>query len=206
MIKKIFFITATIAMVACNSNKKTANSENEAVQDSTATASQATSASTDAMNTLIPDVEEEGSNILVGKANRKGLEQAPFNEWFTEGYTTYQPDPEVIEKLKPQLKDVSIKVFMGTWCEDSQREIPHLYKILDTTGFNENNFSLVTVTQAKDTPQGLEKGLEIDYVPTIILYRNGEEVGRFVEYAQETLEKDLLAIASGADYKHPYAE
>ena len=95
---------------------------------------------------------------------------------------------------------------MGTWCEDSQREIPHFYTILDAAGFDDDNLELVTVTHEKDTPQEYEKGLNIEYVPTLIFYRDGEELGRFVEYAQDTLENDILAIVSGEEYKHAYAE
>ncbi|MFT5986217.1 MAG: hypothetical protein ACI825_001717, partial [Planctomycetota bacterium] len=46
----------------------------------------------------------------------------------------------------------------------------------------------------------------IAYVPTIIILENGIELGRIVESTQETLEKDLLAIATDQDYKHIYEE
>ena len=45
-----------------------------------------------------------------------------------------------------------------------------------------------------------------DYVPTIIFYRDGLEIGRFVEFAQVSLEKDILAIVSGVGYKHSYED
>ncbi len=38
---------------------------------------------------------------------------------------------------------------MGTWCGDSKRETPRFYKILDETGFNQNNFELITVIEIK---------------------------------------------------------
>ena len=95
---------------------------------------------------------------------------------------------------------------MGTWCGDSRRETPSLYKILDATNFNYKNFTLITVSREKSTPKGFEKNMDIVYVPTIIFYRNGEEIGRFVEFAQESLEKDMLAIVSGVGYKHSYED
>ena len=95
---------------------------------------------------------------------------------------------------------------MGTWCGDSKRETPRLYKILDAVNFNYDNFTLITVSPQKITPSGFEKGFNIIRVPTIIFYKKGKEMGRFVEFAQESLEKDMLAIVSGTGYKHSYED
>ena len=37
-------------------------------------------------------------------------------------------------------------------------------------------------------------------------YKNDKEIGRYVEVAQETLEKDILAILNESGYKHSYEE
>lgn len=153
------------------------------------------------MNMSVP---YEDSIMLLGKIDREGLSQEPFNEWFESGYNNFTPDSLTISELRPLMKDITIKAFIGTWCEDSQRETPHLYKILETTDFDLNKFTLISVSKDKDTPNGYEKGLDIEYVPTIIVYRDNKEIGRFVEFAVDSLEKDLLAIVSGKDYKHSY--
>ena len=93
---------------------------------------------------------------------------------------------------------------MGTWCGDSKRETPHFYKILEQTDFNLNNLELITVDVSKKTPDNLQKGFDIKRVPTFIFYRDGKEIGRYVEYARESLEKDMLKIVSGEGYKHSY--
>ena len=97
-------------------------------------------------------------------------------------------------------------MFMGTWCSDSQREVPAFYKILNQTDFDHTNLEVIAVSQEKDTPNKLEEGFAIEYVPTIIFYRNDKEIGRYVEVAQETLEKDILAILNESGYKHSYEE
>ncbi|MBQ0736393.1 thioredoxin family protein [Aquimarina celericrescens] len=144
--------------------------------------------------------------ILVGKQDRKALEQEPYDTWFNKHYENYTVDTETVTKISPYLKDVSIKAFMGTWCGDSKRETPTFYKILDAAEFDYENLELITVTRAKNTPDGLEKGLDIVRVPTFIFYKDGKEIGRYVEFAQETLEKDILAIVSGQPYKHSYED
>ena len=95
---------------------------------------------------------------------------------------------------------------MGTWCEDSQRETPNFFKLLEAINFSKNNHSLYGVSREKTTPQQFEKDLNITNVPTFIFYKNGKEINRIVEYPIESLEKDMLNILSGKDYQHAYYE
>ena len=144
------------------------------------------------------------SGDLIGLANKASFLQAPYKTWFSTKFETYNPDAATITSLKKELKGVTIKGFMGTWCGDSKRETPHIFKILEQTDFNLNNFELITVDRSKKTPDNLQKGFNIKRVPTFIFYRDGKEIGRYVEYARESLEKDMLKIVSGEAYKHSY--
>ncbi len=148
--------------------------------------------------------EKNQSGDLVGFANKESFNQAPYKTWFDQKYEAYQPDAATITLLKKKLKGIKIKGFMGTWCGDSKRETPHFYKILEQTDFNLNNLELVTVNRSKKTPDNLQEGLDIKRVPTFIFYKKGKEIGRYVEYARESLEKDILKIVSGEAYKHSY--
>ncbi|MRT17005.1 thioredoxin family protein [Vitellibacter sp. q18] len=195
--KKIILIIAIIGLSACNSskekNKPNENNSREMISKN----------NNEKINDTVP---YEETVMLLGKANRKGLQMDAFKDWFDAGYDTYSVDSETLEKIKPLLKDVTITLFMGTWCEDSQRETPHFYKILDQANYDESKLELITVSEEKTTPQGFEEGKNITNVPTIIFYKNNKELGRIVEYPIETLEKDMLAILSGKEYKHAYAE
>lgn len=198
--KKIFLIISVIIVVACNSSKEKNKLEKN---DSKMTNIDPENSGTKEMNNTIP---YEESVMLIGKSNRKGLQMDAFKGWFNPGYEDYKADPQTLTKLKPLLKDVSILVFMGTWCSDSQRDVPHLYKILDDADFDESKLKLISVSEEKTTPEGLEDEYDIFNVPTIIFYKDQTELGRIVEYPVEALEKDMLAILSGKDYKHAYAE
>lgn len=199
--KKLFIILSATFLVACNSSKE----KNKVDQDlPKEIISESRSLGTkEKINDTVP---YEESVMLLGKANREGLQMEAFKNWFNPGYTDYKVDSETLEQLKPLLKDVTVTIFMGTWCEDSQRETPHFYKILDEAGFDESKLTMITVSEEKTTPQGFENGKNITNVPTIILYKNEKELGRIVEYPIESLEKDMLAILSGKEYKHAYAE
>ena len=156
---------------------------------------------------LIDDPENEGEKMLLGLVTHEDFKSETLFPWMYENFELYKPDPNTVLALKEVLEGVTIKTFMGTWCEDSQREIPHLYKILNTIDFEYNSMQLVAVSHEKDTPEGYEKDLDIAYVPTIIFYKNGKELGRFVEYAQgESLEKDMLTILKGEPYTPAYSE
>lgn len=151
-----------------------------------------------------PTKDSEGN--LIGYAHKADFLAASYNYWFTPNYKHYKVDEKLVSKIKPLLKNVTIKAFMGTWCSDSKEQTPALYKILDAANFNYKNLKLVAVDRDKKTPDSLQKGYNIHYVPTFIFYKKGKELGRFVEYPQETIEKDMLKILSGEPYKHSYQD
>lgn len=151
-----------------------------------------------------PTLDANGN--LVGIASKSDFLVAPFNDWFDFNYEDYELNTETIETLKPLLKDITIKAFMGTWCGDSKEQTPIFYKILDAVEFNYNNLEMVAVNRSKKTPDNLQEGLNIIRVPTFIFYEKGNEIGRFVEYPRESVEEDILKIVSGAAYKHSYED
>ena len=97
---------------------------------------------------------------------------------------------------------------MGTWCGDSRREVPRMYKILDYCQVNLSRIQLVNLnnsdTAYKQSPGHEERGLNILRVPTLLIYENGHEVGRLVESPVTSLEKDMLAIVTRQPYEHRY--
>lgn len=196
--KKLVFVFALLSIIAC----KNASEKDVATEESSEEISEI---ALEGYNNRVPD-EEDGGEMLLGKITCKGLQEEPFNEWFVESFNNHTLDSTRIDSIKPLLKNVSIKVFMGTWCEDSQREVPALQKILEAADYKEEQVEMIAVTHDKDTPQEFEKDYELEYVPTIIFFKDGAEMNRIVEYPQETLEKDMVNILNGRAYKHYYAE
>jgi thiol-disulfide isomerase/thioredoxin len=143
-------------------------------------------------------ISYKGDPILLGEVNRAGLEAAPFGDWFRPAYDAYQVDKVVLANA--DLAGVDLLIFVGTWCEDSQRELPHFYKILDHLGFPEMRLQVIALDnhpdRRKTSPDGAEKGWSIEYVPTFIFLKNGKEVGRIVETPLVSLEKDIVGILS----------
>ncbi len=151
---------------------------------------------------LISCTDEDHSDFNTNKSVEVGLKN-DFTEyyWFNDKYKSYEPDSEILKELKVALEDISIEGFMGTWCTDSKREVPKFYKIMDAIEFTD--FKMIVVDYSKKA-NGLEEGKNINFVPTFILYKNGKEIGRFIERTTKgSLENDLLQIAKGLDYM-PY--
>lgn len=144
--------------------------------------------------------------ILIGKTQKTDLLQEPFKEWFENGFTDYQPDSEAINSLKEININYTITIFMGTWCEDSQNQVPKFYKILNKINFPEDKVTLITMLRDKTTPEAFEKDLNITNVPTFIFLENGKELNRIVESPVENLEKDMFTILSKKTYHHIYSE
>jgi len=139
-----------------------------------------------------PNIEEE---ILYGYCNREGLVSGQFNGWFEPEYLSYVVNDSIIFGMNLELLlSCNITVVMGTWCSDSQREIPRLYKILDYVHFPENDLKLICIDRKKNADGTFVQDLNIELVPTIIFYHEDEELGRIIESPQESLEADMGRI------------
>uniref|UniRef100_A0A832LJR6 Thioredoxin n=1 Tax=Ignavibacterium album TaxID=591197 RepID=A0A832LJR6_9BACT len=145
-------------------------------------------------NSTIDTVKNK--KMLIGFCTREAFQDTAFKDWFDEQYKNYQPDYEVLDKLEGKLDEISITIVMGTWCSDSREQVPSFYKILDELNYDTNKINLICVDRKKKGLSDEADSLNIELVPTIIFYRNNEEIGRIIETPAETLEKDMLEIVS----------
>lgn len=160
------------------------------------------------MQNEIKEMEEihpDDLPVLIGKQEISAIKSPPYNNWFMDNYK-YSPDQKKLGLLKEALKGKTITIFMGTWCEDSRMQVPALMNILDAIKYDHSKITLITMSEDKDTPENFEEGKNIEYVPTIIVYNNNDEMGRIIEYPIESLEADLLKIATGQEYTPAYTE
>lgn len=146
-------------------------------------------------------VNAKGTANLTGKINFEKLNTAPYNEWFSENYESYVPKETIINDIKTNIQAYTIKIFMGTWCGDSKREVPKFYKTLNEANFPLNRVTTIAVASDrehyKQSIGGEQEGLNIHRVPTFIFYKDGKEVHRIVESPKTTIEKDIKDILSG---------
>ncbi|UPS91135.1 thioredoxin family protein [Bizionia sp. M204] len=145
---------------------------------------------------------------LVGEISRSELvSNTVFNLWFSDNFENYQLDSQTIEMLKRiPTKNLSFKIIMGTWCSDSQRDVPRFARILDELHISENTIDYYALDANKLSPSKIEETYQVSHVPTFIIYKNGVELNRIVEMSIRTLEEDLLIILTTNDYQHIYAD
>ena len=154
------------------------------------------------------ELDKKGNEFLLGEINKNGLTRNTFNSWFSKNHEDYLVNKAVTKKLKDSLNQYEIKVFLGTWCGDSKKEVPRFYKVIEAVKFPTNQLQVIAVNRTADaykqSPNHEEKGLNIHRVPTFIFYKNGKEVNRIVEHPKETLERDMLAIVTNNKYTSNY--
>jgi thiol-disulfide isomerase/thioredoxin len=144
---------------------------------------------------------EKDGKMLLGIQLKDQLQKAPYADWYNTEYTGYQTDKKAIAELKKQkLGSYKIIAVIGTWCEDSHRELPRLMKILEEIKYPENKLTPLAVNRKRESPTGEEGLYNIQKVPTFILFKYGKEIGRITEMPKSGwLERDLLEILKKDD-------
>ncbi len=138
----------------------------------------------------------EEQAVLVGAVTREQIETA-HPDW-VQSEVSSSPDPEAARALAAIEPGAEVTVFLGTWCGDSEREVPRLWRALDEAGGTVPfQIHYVGVDRQKKEPAAPIANFEIEFVPTFIVLRQGREVGRIVEESPHGVERDLLALLSG---------
>jgi hypothetical protein len=138
-----------------------------------------------------PTLNEE---ILIDYCNRAGLKTGEFGEMYRMYYPIYKPDREVISKLKQRKSGLGVIIVLGTWCSDSQEQVPKFLKVWDKVYFLGSDLTIIAVNKEKKGDQVDISKYDIQRVPTFIFTRNGKEIGRIIETPIRTLEEDMLLI------------
>ena len=174
-----FLIFVLLVFAACNSNKSKTTST-----DTIKSTSQETTS----------DDLWEDPPMLLGSFEVDELKQAPYNEWYVPIYEETVLDEERVAYLGTLMEDVEIIGFVGTWCNDTQIELPNLFKILNRIDFDQNKIELVGVDEEYQAPDGSNIEWNIERVPTFIFIKDNQELGRFVEFPDESLVEDIIKI------------
>jgi thiol-disulfide isomerase/thioredoxin len=140
----------------------------------------------------------EQTTWLLGYFSFSQLTRQPHSIWYLKEFDEYQLNNEPLEKLLRIPKDeLTIKIVMGSWCPDSRREVPRFMRIIDKWQFPIAKVTFIGVDNAKLSPVGEYERLNIERVPTFIIYKNNIEAGRIIENPKTSLEQDMVNILTG---------
>lgn len=140
---------------------------------------------------------EDDIKILKGVINRSLIENDTAFAWFKNNMKYGQTDAKAVEAFKQNSSKFTIVAFIGTWCRSTHNLLPGFYRLIDKSGYPESQITLIGTNQAKTTVQNLHTQYKIKFVPTFIVFKNGKEIGRVVEYGKYgTVDKELGEIVS----------
>ncbi len=137
-----------------------------------------------------------GGRILKGIISRDILAADTSFKWYSQNLKPYTgKDAAEFGKHKDSIQLV---IFVGTWCEDSHVVIPKLFPFFDAAGFSNDRITLIGVDRNKKSISHITDAFNVINVPTVIVMKEGKELGRVVEYGKYGMvEKELTEIVSG---------
>lgn len=126
--------------------------------------------------------------------------------WNAEA-STYEPAAEDVATMAEVTDDIDIICILGTWCSDSQREVPRFWKILREVDNPHLDLTMFAVGRKSDEEarsimdnigfdESLRETYQVELVPTFIFMNDGEELGRIIESPESTLEQEAARILS----------
>jgi len=143
--------------------------------------------------------EPSGQKYIKGFINKQKLKTDPGYAWFHRQTEDYTPDAAVVEAFKNAKDSIRIFAFSGLWCDDTKYIIPRFYAITDAAGMDSSRIVMLGVDRDKKTIELMAETFNVTLVPTLIVLKNGKEVGRVVEYGQTgEFDKELAQIVRRA--------
>ncbi len=132
--------------------------------------------------------------IMDGRARQKDFTKNKKFTWFDIGYDNYKTNQSFINSLTPLAKEIKVVVVAGTWCDDTQRELPHFFKVMNEIGISETQIELIMVDKKKQSSAFNISALDVKNIPAFIFYKDGKEQGRIVETAIGGIEEAMMLV------------
>jgi thiol-disulfide isomerase/thioredoxin len=140
--------------------------------------------------------DRDSTKMLLGFVDRAQITNDTAFGWYANTLKYFKPNAEAVSTIKGKTDSMYILLFAGTWCEDSQQILPKYLSTLDAAGLPADRVTIIATDRAKTTVANLHKTFGITNVPTLIMLKQGKEVGRIVEYGSTALmDKELAALA-----------
>jgi len=118
----------------------------------------------------------------------------PNPVWVEDAYA------ETVDVLEAYGADLTFRVFGGDWCKDCRSQLPDFGAALAAAEVPTENVVHYELDEDKQGPGVDEYGIE--YIPTVVVEHDGEEIARFVEeeavpiavYLAEEIETELGTV------------
>ncbi len=129
-------------------------------------------------------VDNQKVTILNGIITKYALENNPAFSWYAGNHSAYAPSPAVLNAMESAKGKFQFLLFGGTWCSDTQFILPKFFNLQEKSGIADKDISFFAVDRSKQTLGNMAGTFKITNVPTIIVLKDGKEVGRVIEYGK----------------------
>ena len=142
------------------------------------------------------DPQNSRAHILNGIITKYAIINDSTFNWYNSSQAAYNPSTEFKTAMtNAATNNIKLVVFGGTWCEDSHFVLPKFFKLQEQSNFPDAGISFFAVDRNKKTIGGIADAFKITNVPTIIVMKDGKEVGRVVEYGKSgQWDKELVEL------------
>lgn len=141
------------------------------------------SAFSQAQYEILKDEKHPEEHILRGIINKYVVQNdSSYYNWYNSSARSYRPDTATLSAFERAKGKVQFILFGGTWCDDTQFVLPKFFKLQEMSGVTDSSVTFFGVNRAKKTLANIADAFNIVNVPTIIVMKDGKELGRVVEY------------------------
>ena len=133
---------------------------------------------------IIRDEKHPEQYILRGIINKYIVQNDTAYNWYNQSQGYYNPDTATLNAFERAKGKYQFIVFGGTWCEDTQFLVPKFFKLQEKSGIPDDAITFFGVNRVKTSLGNITKAFNVTLVPTVIVMKDGKEVGRVVEYGK----------------------
>jgi thiol-disulfide isomerase/thioredoxin len=142
--------------------------------------------------------DADGEKVVKGFLTRTELASDTSFAWFAKNSKDYKPDASAITAIKGAKDSIYVLAFGGTWCHDTQFILPKFFMLADAAGLAADHVTLIGVDHNKKSQHNLSETFKVENVPTFIVLKNGQELGRVVEYGKKGMwDRELGEVITG---------
>lgn len=199
MRRNLYLVTIALAVALAGGCKSSPSQQPDAQTQPTEESEMpeeetAEAAESEATTEATPEADDKPADFA-GAVERRAILQHD-QRWYA-AYSDASVDQQAAEALAKVAPGAEVDVYLGVWCGDSVREVTRFWKALDVAGEVSFEVDHIGLDRQFEAGEVSLEGLDVIAVPTFIVYRDGEEVGRVVERSPENIETHLLGLLTG---------
>lgn len=138
--------------------------------------------------------DERDQALITGRINEKLLQSNRNFAWFNANYSNYTCNASAITELAKLGGTIHFIAFGGSWNEGTKTLLPQFYKAIDEAKINRGRVILYFLDRDFRSQQGFEASFGITNLPTILVMKGNEEIGRISAIPSNPIEAELADL------------